>query len=139
MNSALICLDKMGCQVNICLISAQKHMLRVLIRNASVASNEYPQHMFSYRNKKKYQYILSDPSTFPPPNPELCCSDFSKKTTTKKQTKQMSGIIELPFIWRSKKINTYYLQNHIAGALNCCSICIFWREPSRNMFLTLPS
>ena len=50
-------LDKSGYQVNTFLISRQKHMLWVLIRSASEniccgTSNEYPQHMFSLRNKK---------------------------------------------------------------------------------------
>ena len=65
-------LDKGGYLVNIFLISPQKHMLWVLIRSASGfsyfstktcygysleapyrdPSNEYPQHMFSWRNKK---------------------------------------------------------------------------------------
>ena len=41
-------LDKSEYQVNIFLISPQKCMLWVLIRSAS---SEYPQHMFSWRNK----------------------------------------------------------------------------------------
>ena len=50
----IIGLDKGGYPV-IFLISPRKHMLWVLIRSASArrgASNEYPQHMFSWRNKK---------------------------------------------------------------------------------------
>ena len=43
-------LAKSGYQVYIFLISPQKQMLWVLIRSAS--SNDYPQHMFSWRNKK---------------------------------------------------------------------------------------
>ena len=43
-------LDKSGYQVNKFLFSQRKHMLWVLIRSAS--ANEYPQHMFSSRNKK---------------------------------------------------------------------------------------
>ena len=51
-------LDKSRYQVNIFLISRRKHMLWVLIRGYSLeaphrgTSNEYPQHMFSSRNKK---------------------------------------------------------------------------------------
>ena len=68
----LIATDKRGYPYNIFLISPRKHMLWVLIRSALVfsyffaktyvvysleaprrgASNEYPQHMFSWRNKK---------------------------------------------------------------------------------------
>ena len=40
-----------------------KHMLWVLIRMPSVMrSDEYPQHMFLWRNKKKYQYLLVEKS-----------------------------------------------------------------------------
>ena len=42
-------LDKGGYHVNIFLISPWKHMLWVFIRGAS---NEYPQHMFSWRHKE---------------------------------------------------------------------------------------
>ena len=41
-------LDKSGYQVNIFLISPQKHMLWIFFRSA----DEYPQHMFLMRNKK---------------------------------------------------------------------------------------
>ena len=43
--------DKGGFPVNIFLISPQKHMLWVLITRQGT-SNEYPQHMFLWRNKK---------------------------------------------------------------------------------------
>ena len=52
---ARIGLDKSGYLVNIFLISPRKHTLWVLITLETPcrgASNEYPQHMFSWRNKK---------------------------------------------------------------------------------------
>ena len=52
-------LDKSGCHVNIFLISPRKHMLWYSLEAPRQgASNEYPQHMFSWRNNKKYQYFL---------------------------------------------------------------------------------
>ena len=49
-------LDKSGYQVHIFLISPRKHMLWYSLEMPRRgASNEYPQHMFSWRNKKKYQ------------------------------------------------------------------------------------
>ena len=68
-------LDKAGDPVNIFLISPRKHMLWVLIGSASPprrgASNEYPQHMFSWRNKKnintfgmKKSALTSVPTTY---------------------------------------------------------------------------
>ena len=51
----IISLDKNGYQVNIFLISPQKHMLWVLIKRAK--PNEYPQHMFLWRNKNIYIII----------------------------------------------------------------------------------
>ena len=46
-------LDKGGFPVNIFLISPQKHMLWYSLEAPHRgASNEYPQHMFSWRNKK---------------------------------------------------------------------------------------
>ena len=49
----VIGLDKSGYQVNIFLISPQKHTLWYSLEAPHRgASNEYPQHMFSWRNKK---------------------------------------------------------------------------------------
>ena len=51
--SYIIGLDKGGYPVNIFLISPQKHMLWYSLEAPRRgASNEYPQHMFSWRNKK---------------------------------------------------------------------------------------
>ena len=50
-------------QLNIFLISPLKPMLWVLITSDSAnASNEYPQHRFSWRNKKKYHYFMAEKS-----------------------------------------------------------------------------
>ena len=46
-------LDKSGYQVNIFLISPRKHMLWYSLEASHQGtSNEYPQHMFSWSNKK---------------------------------------------------------------------------------------
>ena len=46
-------LDKSWYQVNIFLISPRKHMLRYSLEAPHCGTfNEYPQHMFSWRNKK---------------------------------------------------------------------------------------
>ena len=54
-------LDKWGYQLNILLISRQKHMLWVLIRSGfyslEVASNVYPQPVF-IKKEEKYNYFL---------------------------------------------------------------------------------
>ena len=46
--------------IDIFLISGQKHMLWVLEAPHRGASNEYPQHMFSSRNKKNYLPYYTD-------------------------------------------------------------------------------
>ena len=52
-SQAVIATDKRGYPHNIFLISPQKHMLWYSLEAPQwSASNEYPQHMFSWRNKK---------------------------------------------------------------------------------------
>ena len=58
-------LGKSGYQVNIFLISAPKHMLWVLLEASHWGtSNEYPQHIFSWKNKKKYQYFWTEKKSY---------------------------------------------------------------------------
>ena len=55
---ASIGLAKNGYKIKIFLISSQKHMVGCSLEMPHQgASNEYPQHMFSWRNKKKYEYF----------------------------------------------------------------------------------
>ena len=51
-------LDKRGYQVNVLLISPQNHMLWYSLEAPHLGTfNEYPQHMFSWRNKKNINII----------------------------------------------------------------------------------
>ena len=69
-----IATDKRGYPHNIFLISRRKHMLWIL--------SEYPQHMFSSRNKKNYQHFSDEKSAL---SVATCMSmRFEKK---KKKTK----------------------------------------------------
>ena len=59
-----ISLDKRGIKLNIFLIYPYKHILWVLIRSAHQGtSNEYPQHMFFYREIRKKKNNILEPKT----------------------------------------------------------------------------
>ena len=124
-------LDKSEYQVNSFLITGQKHMLWVLIRSASLrcfwyslevprrgASNEYPQHMFSLRNKK----IINTFWRKKVPYQELCDIQQNLKSrypTDAKYLDTLSTYHTCPKIWNGP----FY---HLLTCLKYC--CMYGKQ-----------